>query len=124
LNPYAVTTLYLEGFAITQLNPSGHSTSVDLGHETRARRLLTTDMFFTSTNSNYERLEGGFGPLRTTRMLAWKKFAIGAVVLISVVWFFGPRSSLDSITGASCDSCRRGMHLHIMKQRLDIAWHG
>ncbi|KAG1722497.1 glycine cleavage system P-protein-domain-containing protein [Suillus occidentalis] len=30
----------------------------------------------------------------TTRMLAWKKIAIGVAVLISVVWFFGPRSRL------------------------------
>ncbi|KAG1814973.1 nucleoside phosphatase family-domain-containing protein [Suillus variegatus] len=52
-------------------------------------------MVFTSTSSNYERLEGGFGSGRATRMLAWKKFAIGAVVLISVVWFFGPRSRID-----------------------------
>ncbi|KAG2138607.1 nucleoside phosphatase family-domain-containing protein [Suillus bovinus] len=54
-------------------------------------------MFTTSTSSNYERLEGGFGPGRTTKMLAWKKFAIGAAVLISVVWFFGPRSSIELI---------------------------
>ncbi|KAG1728521.1 nucleoside phosphatase family-domain-containing protein [Suillus paluster] len=53
-------------------------------------------MFFTTT-SNYERLEGGLGPGRATRMIAWKKFAIGAGVLISLVWFFGPRSSLNLI---------------------------
>ncbi|KAG1860148.1 nucleoside phosphatase family-domain-containing protein [Suillus subalutaceus] len=59
-------------------------------------------MFFTSTSSSsYERLEGGFGPGRTARMLAWKKFAIGAVVLISVVWLFGPRSSIDLIPDSS-----------------------
>lgn len=59
-------------------------------------------MFFTSTSSsNYERLEGGLGPGRTARMLAWKKFAIGAALLISVVWLFGPRSSIDLIPGSS-----------------------
>lgn len=58
-------------------------------------------MFFTRS-SNYDRLEGGLGPGRTNnRKLAWKKFAIGAAVLIAFVWFLGPRSSADLIPGAS-----------------------
>ncbi|KAF8882906.1 nucleoside phosphatase family-domain-containing protein [Gymnopilus junonius] len=47
-------------------------------------------------SSNYERLEGGHGPSRTgppTKRLwfGWKKFAVAAVVLIGLVYFFGPR---------------------------------
>ena len=48
---------------------------------------------FSPRSSNYERLEGGMGPSRNSggRRFAWKKFAIGAVVLIGLVYFFGPR---------------------------------
>lgn len=46
-------------------------------------------------SSNYERLEGGHGPSRTggAKRFAWKKFAIAAVVLIGLVYLFGPRAS-------------------------------
>lgn len=46
-------------------------------------------------SSNYERLEGGMGPTRTTapKRFAWKKFAVVAVVIIGLVHFFGPRQS-------------------------------
>ena len=46
-------------------------------------------------SSNYERLEGGHGPTRTgpAKRFAWKKFAIAAAVLITMVYFFGPRES-------------------------------
>ncbi|KAG6916178.1 hypothetical protein DXG01_008108 [Tephrocybe rancida] len=45
-------------------------------------------------SANYERLEGGMGPSRMpARRFAWKKFAIGAAVLIGLVWFVGPRES-------------------------------
>ncbi|KAH9891797.1 nucleoside phosphatase family-domain-containing protein [Cubamyces lactineus] len=48
---------------------------------------------FSPRSSNYERLEGGMGPSKTSpgRRFAWKKFAIGAVVIIGLVYFFGPR---------------------------------
>lgn len=44
-------------------------------------------------SSNYERLENGMGPSRIggTRRFGWKKFAIAAVVVIGLVWVFGPR---------------------------------
>lgn len=45
-------------------------------------------------SSNYELLEGGHGPTRTaSKRFAWKKFAIAAVVLITLVYLFGPRES-------------------------------
>ncbi|KAI0786178.1 nucleoside phosphatase family-domain-containing protein [Abortiporus biennis] len=48
---------------------------------------------FSPRSTNYERLEGGLGPSRMSglRRFGWKKFAIGAVVIIGLVWVFGPR---------------------------------
>ncbi|KAI8978738.1 nucleoside phosphatase family-domain-containing protein [Trametes punicea] len=48
---------------------------------------------FSPRSSNYERLEGGMGPSKTGpgRRFAWRKFAIGAVALVALVYFFGPR---------------------------------
>ncbi|KAL4263475.1 GDA1/CD39 NTPase family protein [Pleurotus pulmonarius] len=48
-------------------------------------------------SANYERLEGGMGPGRRTGLarFAWKKFAVAAVVLIGLVYFFGPREPKD-----------------------------
>ena len=48
---------------------------------------------FSPRSSNYERLEGGMGPSRGAqpRRFAWKKFALGAVVIVALVYFFGPR---------------------------------
>ncbi|KAI0667683.1 nucleoside phosphatase family-domain-containing protein [Trametes maxima] len=48
---------------------------------------------FSPRSSNYDRLEGGMGPSKngTGRRFAWKKFAIGAVVIVGLVYFFGPR---------------------------------
>lgn len=47
-------------------------------------------------SANYERIEGGMGPSRgmpPKQRIAWtwKKFAIGAAVLIGLVYVFGPR---------------------------------
>ncbi|KAF8157837.1 nucleoside phosphatase family-domain-containing protein [Crassisporium funariophilum] len=46
-------------------------------------------------SSNYERLEGGMGPTRNggPRRFAWKKFAMVAIVLIGMVYLFGPRET-------------------------------
>ncbi len=45
-------------------------------------------------SSNYDRIEGGMGPSRgypAKQKFAWKKFAVGAAVIIGLVWIFGPR---------------------------------
>ncbi|KAI0769116.1 nucleoside phosphatase family-domain-containing protein [Trametes elegans] len=48
---------------------------------------------FSPRSSNYERLENGMGNSKAGAgcKFAWKKFAIGAAVLIALVYFFGPR---------------------------------
>lgn len=52
-------------------------------------------MILSPRSAAYERLENGHGPSRgasgVRRLFGWKKFAIGAVVLIGLVWVFGPR---------------------------------
>ncbi|KAF9260943.1 hypothetical protein L218DRAFT_871239 [Marasmius fiardii PR-910] len=47
-------------------------------------------------SSNYERLEGGMGPsnMGHRKRFTWKKFAIGAAVIVGLVWFFGPRENI------------------------------
>ena len=53
------------------------------------------DVMFSPRSSNYERLEGGMGPSRNNQSrrfwIGWKRFAIGAVVIVGLVWVFGPR---------------------------------
>lgn len=58
-------------------------------------KLRNRKMVASPRSSNYERLEGGMGPSRMSngKWFAWKKFAIGAAVIIAIVWFFGPRES-------------------------------
>ncbi|PCH39828.1 hypothetical protein WOLCODRAFT_116240 [Wolfiporia cocos MD-104 SS10] len=50
-------------------------------------------MFASRRSGTYDRLEGGMGPGRSTgfRLTAWKKLAVGAVVIIGLVYAFGPR---------------------------------
>ena len=70
----------------------------------RRRSTKSENDMFSPRSSNYERLEGGMGPSRNGpgRKFAWKKFAIGAVVLIGLVYFFGPRKEdlTDYVPGA------------------------
>ncbi len=58
---------------------------------------------FSPRSSNYERLEGGMGPSKTSgvRRFGWKKFAIGAVLIIGLVWVFGPRK--EDIVPQKCE---------------------
>jgi guanosine-diphosphatase len=48
-------------------------------------------------SANYGKLEDGMGPSRIGKHFGWKKFAIGAGVLIGLVWAFGPRYSALSL---------------------------
>jgi hypothetical protein len=60
----------------------------------RSKGILTSrtrKMAISPRSTNYERLEGGMGPIRIKSRFPWKRFAIGAAVIISLVWFFGPR---------------------------------
>jgi len=52
-------------------------------------------MFSGRNSGSYERLEGGHGPGRSTvgRNFAWKKFAVAAVALITLIYLFGPREA-------------------------------
>ena len=52
-------------------------------------------MFSGRNSGSYERLEGGHGPGRSTtgRNFAWKKFAVAAVALITLIYLFGPRET-------------------------------
>ena len=66
-------------------------------------------MFSGRNSGNYERLEGGHGPGRPLvgRNVVWKKFAIAAVALITLVYLFGPRETPKVFGGAKtpCTCC-------------------
>ncbi|RDB14812.1 putative guanosine-diphosphatase [Hypsizygus marmoreus] len=71
--------------------PSARSSGLAPPNSTNAR----SRMAISPRSANYERLEGGMGPSRlpAVKRFAWKKFAIGAALIIGIVWFFGPRES-------------------------------
>ena len=95
--------------------PTPHSSSVSFGDGSgghnpsskAARRRSTKSSMFSPRSSNYERLEGGMGPSRNSvRRFAWKKFAIGAAVLVGLVYFFGPRrEDLDDYLPGESSMC-------------------
>ena len=78
-SPKATTT----GFA--------HPAIVNNNLTSRSRYLMA---MISPRSGNYDRLEGGMGPSRVggTKRFAWKKFAVGAALLVGVVWLFGPRA--------------------------------
>lgn len=88
LNPNSKATT--TGFAIV------NNTNNNLA--SRSRYLMA---ILSPRSSNYDRLEGGMGPSRVggTKRFAWKKFAVGAVLLVGVVWLFGPRAHTFSWRG-------------------------
>jgi len=63
-------------------------------------------MFSGRNSGNYERLEGGHGPGRQVvgRGFGWKKFAVGAVAFITLVYLFGPRET-PAVFGGKKTSC-------------------
>ena len=85
-NPKATTT----GFA--------HPAIINNNLTSRSRYLMA---MISPRSSNYDRLEGGMGPSRVggVKRFAWKKFAVGAALLVGVVWLFGPRAHTFSWRG-------------------------
>ncbi|KAJ3798019.1 nucleoside phosphatase family-domain-containing protein [Lentinula aff. detonsa] len=63
-------------------------------------------MAISPRSSNYERLEGGMGPSRinSKKRFSWKKIAIAAVVLVGLVWVFGPREPAKVLSWPSDDN--------------------
>lgn len=57
------------------------------------------------SSNNYDRLENGMGPNRagTKKWFGWKKFALGAVVLVGMIWFFGPREPRNPLSWGTKD---------------------
>lgn len=55
----------------------------------------------------YERLENGGpdGDRKRSKFAAWKKFAIGAAVLIFIVWLVGPRERRARLFGTDKGEC-------------------
>lgn len=80
---------------------------------------------FSPRSSNYERLEGGMGPSKSGpgRKFAWKKFAIGAAVIIGLVYFFGPRrEDLDEYMPCECHrSSSKSMLLRLLMDAAIIS---
>ncbi|KAI0372315.1 hypothetical protein BV20DRAFT_964454 [Pilatotrama ljubarskyi] len=76
----------------------------------RSKASSSNNDMYSPRSSNYERLEGGMGPSKSGpgRRFAWKKFAIGAVVIIGLVYFFGPRKEDldDYMPGIISDSSK------------------
>ena len=83
--------------------PNGQSISSKLeAKSTGLQRYSTSDGLYIRSfqylkmisprSSNYEHLEGGLGPSRPKRF-AWKRFAVVAVAIVGLVYFFGPRQS-------------------------------
>ena len=114
--PSSDTPLVSFSSTLTTLAPQStpHSSSVSIGDGSggflsskASRRRSTRSSMFSPRSSNYERLEGGMGPSRNNvRRFAWKKFAIGAAVLIGLVYFVGPRrEDLDDYMPCELSLC-------------------
>ncbi|KAJ7028418.1 nucleoside phosphatase family-domain-containing protein [Mycena alexandri] len=69
--------------------PAGHSSAVSatLSPTTPRTRIRMAPM-----SPTYDRLEAG-RPLKHSRRFAWKKFAIGAGILLALVWLFVPKEN-------------------------------
>ena len=91
--------------------PTAHSSGLQVPADASTRSPFTNTFrsrymsMISPRSSNYERLEGGMGPSRISkvRWFGWKKFGIVACVLIGLIYLFGPRqnrwSSLEKQPG-------------------------
>ena len=55
-----------------------------------------------TNDARYKRLDmvdkdSGVGPGSARLRFGWKKFAVGAAVIIGLVWLFGPRERRESV---------------------------
>ncbi|GLB38779.1 putative GDA1/CD39 (nucleoside phosphatase) family protein [Lyophyllum shimeji] len=83
--------------------PSSSSSATATSSQSHARK-RSRIMAISPRSANYERLEGGMGVSRNpARRFAWRKFAIGAAILIGIVWFVGPREPRSLYWGAGKD---------------------
>ncbi len=48
-------------------------------------------------NGGYKRVDGGTGQKDGRVRFGWRKFAVAAVVVIGLVWVFGPRERRESV---------------------------
>lgn len=101
---------------------SPRSSSVNTHTFSHTSRFRPRNMLLTPRSSNYERLEGGLGPSRmSTRRFGWKKFAIGAVVLIGLVYIVGPRKhNLIPNKYIPCESIRFSWHLNALNAGFPV----
>lgn len=78
----------------TDQNPSSKSTAI----RAAAVQGLNTKqkMSILPRSSNYKRLDTEGGRMRR---FGWKKFAVGAVAIIGLVWLFGPRERREQVLG-------------------------
>lgn len=59
-------------------------------------------------HGGYKRVDGGRDSGRVG--FGWKKFAIGAVVVIGLVWVFGPRERRESVLSSVAPACEWSFH--------------
>ncbi|KAJ7738331.1 nucleoside phosphatase family-domain-containing protein [Mycena metata] len=67
---------------------AGHSSAVSA---TLSPTTPRTRIRMAPTSPTYDRLEAGRMPLKQSRRFAWKKFAMGAGILLVLVWLFVPK---------------------------------
>jgi guanosine-diphosphatase len=93
-------------FSAHPLSDPGEPHDSGKGFRSTARAKLAGRMFSGRNSGGYDRLEGGHGPGRQVagRGFAWKKFAIGAAALITLVYLFGPRET-PGVFGGKKSQC-------------------
>ena len=57
---------------------------------TRVCGQSTNSMISPRNSNNYERLEGGLGPSRGMRNIAWRKIALCLTITVGVLWLLSP----------------------------------
>lgn len=63
--------------------------------------------------NGYKRVDGGAAGQDGRVRFGWKKFTIGAVVVIGLVWIFGPRERRESVLSSVGPACECSIFLSI-----------